>query len=33
MSAVIGLALMCLVSPASLLDLRLFKEKRRGVGV
>ncbi|KAL8785727.1 MAG: hypothetical protein Q9213_003194 [Squamulea squamosa] len=33
MSAVIGLALMCLVSPASLLDLRLLKEKRKGVGV
>ncbi|KAL8726191.1 MAG: hypothetical protein Q9166_006864 [cf. Caloplaca sp. 2 TL-2023] len=33
MSAVIGLALMCLVSPASLLDLRLLKEKRRGIGV
>ncbi|KAI4253868.1 MAG: hypothetical protein L6R42_007414, partial [Xanthoria sp. 1 TBL-2021] len=33
MSAVVGLALMYLVSPASLLDLRLFKEKRRGVGV
>ncbi|KAL8670034.1 MAG: hypothetical protein Q9168_005409 [Polycauliona sp. 1 TL-2023] len=33
MSAAIGLALMCLVSPASLLDLRLLKEKRRGVGV
>ncbi|KAL8999593.1 MAG: hypothetical protein Q9169_001553 [Polycauliona sp. 2 TL-2023] len=33
MSAVIGLALMCLVSPASLLDLRLLRQKRRGVGV
>ncbi|KAL8858359.1 MAG: hypothetical protein Q9178_005040 [Gyalolechia marmorata] len=33
MSAVIGLALMCLVSPASLLDLRLLREKRKGVGV
>ncbi|KAI4279624.1 MAG: hypothetical protein L6R38_004980 [Xanthoria sp. 2 TBL-2021] len=33
MSAVIGLALMCLVSPASLLDLRLLREKRRGMGV
>ncbi|KAL8708820.1 MAG: hypothetical protein Q9220_006381 [cf. Caloplaca sp. 1 TL-2023] len=33
MSAVIGLALMCLISPASLLDLQLLKEKRRGVGV
>ncbi|KAL8866872.1 MAG: hypothetical protein Q9198_008727 [Flavoplaca austrocitrina] len=33
MSTVIGLALMCLVSPASLLDLRLLREKRTGVGV
>lgn len=33
MSAVIGLALMCMVSPSSLLDLQLLKEKRRGVGV
>ncbi|KAL8766742.1 MAG: hypothetical protein Q9209_006564 [Squamulea sp. 1 TL-2023] len=33
MSAIIGLALMCLISPASLLDLRLLKEKRKGVGV
>lgn len=33
MGAVVGLALMCLVSPASLLNLRLFREKRRGVGV
>ncbi|KAL9018696.1 MAG: hypothetical protein Q9185_004010 [Variospora sp. 1 TL-2023] len=33
MSAVIGLALMCMVSPASLMDLQSLKEKRRGVGV
>ncbi|KAL8670331.1 MAG: hypothetical protein Q9224_007681, partial [Gallowayella concinna] len=33
MSAVIGLALMCLISPASLVDLRLLREKRRGMGV
>ena len=33
MSAVIGLSLLCVVSPASLLDLRLLREKRRGVGV
>ncbi|KAL9593267.1 MAG: hypothetical protein Q9219_007624 [cf. Caloplaca sp. 3 TL-2023] len=33
MSAVIGLALMCMVSPSSLLDLQLLREKRRGVGV
>ncbi|KAL8716487.1 MAG: hypothetical protein Q9225_006188, partial [Loekoesia sp. 1 TL-2023] len=33
MSAVIGLALMCMVSPSSLLDLQLLKEKRRGLGV
>ncbi|KAL8940045.1 MAG: hypothetical protein Q9216_003019 [Gyalolechia sp. 2 TL-2023] len=33
MSAVIGLALMCMVSPSSLLDLQLLKDKRRGVGV
>lgn len=33
MSAVIGLALMCTVSPSSLLDLQLLKDKRRGVGV
>ncbi|KAI4231567.1 MAG: hypothetical protein LQ349_005517 [Xanthoria aureola] len=33
MSAVTGLALMCLLSPASLLELRLLREKRKGVGV
>ncbi|KAI4240943.1 MAG: hypothetical protein L6R40_004823 [Gallowayella cf. fulva] len=33
MSAVIGLALMCLISPASLVDLRLMREKRKGVAV
>ncbi|KAL8830107.1 MAG: hypothetical protein Q9170_005889 [Blastenia crenularia] len=33
MSAVIGLALMCMVSPSSLLDLQMLKEKKRGVGV
>ena len=33
MSAVIGLALMCMISPGSLLDLQLLKEKKRGVGV
>lgn len=33
MSAVIGLALMCMVSPTSLLDLQLLKDKRKGVGV
>lgn len=33
MSAVIGLALMCMVSPTSLLDLQLLKEKKKGLGV
>lgn len=33
MSAVIGLALMCMVSPSSLMDLQALREKRKGVGV
>ncbi|KAL8926541.1 MAG: hypothetical protein Q9208_002868 [Pyrenodesmia sp. 3 TL-2023] len=33
MSAVIGLALMCMVSPSSLMDLQALKEKKKGVGV
>ncbi|KAI4114866.1 MAG: hypothetical protein LQ338_007944 [Usnochroma carphineum] len=33
MSAVIGLALMCMVSPGSLMDVQSLKEKRRGLGV
>ncbi|KAL9027707.1 MAG: hypothetical protein Q9196_003811 [Gyalolechia fulgens] len=33
MSAVMGLALMCMVSPSSLLDLQLLKDKKKGVGV
>ena len=32
MSGVIGLALMCMVSPGSLMDLKLLREKRRGIG-
>lgn len=33
MSAVIGLALLCVVSPAAMTDLRALREKKRGVGV
>ncbi|KAI4136590.1 MAG: hypothetical protein L6R39_007715 [Caloplaca ligustica] len=33
MSAVIGLALMCMVSPGSLIDMQALKERKKGVGV
>ncbi|KAL8688368.1 MAG: hypothetical protein Q9218_005707 [Villophora microphyllina] len=33
MSAVMGMALMCMASPASMLNLHMLKEKRRGLGL
>ena len=33
MSAAMGMALMCMISPATVLDMRKLKEKKRGVGL
>ncbi|KAL8957406.1 MAG: hypothetical protein Q9183_006068, partial [Haloplaca sp. 2 TL-2023] len=33
MSAAMGMALMCMMSPASVLDLQMLKEEKRGVGL
>lgn len=33
MSGVMGMALICMISPVSMLDLQLLKEKRRGIGL